>query len=179
MSGITKGERAELKSIVRQQFKVLRAELEQRELEMLANLEDQIADKYATEDQTWAALQHEVHEAVMAANRAINDAIYKHGYAEKGPTERSWVAEPHMKQPQERRMDLRRHAHSRIREQVRAARLDLDRREADTLRTLAVGALETSEAQAFLEKIPTVGELVPTARLAELEASLRGEEDKP
>lgn len=174
-AAITKTERAELRSIVRQQFKVLRAELDQRELEMRANVEDQIAERYAAEDEKWSVLQHEVHEAVMECNRVINDSIYKHGYQEKGPTERMWVMEPSMKQPQADRTELRRHAHSRIRAQVRDARLSLDRQEADLLRTLAVGALETDEAHTFLTSIPTVGELVPTARLTELEASLTGE----
>lgn len=172
MSSITKGERTELKSIVRQQFKVLRAELEQRELEMIAGVEDQITAKYAADDDTWSVLQHQVHEAVMACNRQVNDALYEHNYAVKGNSERMWINEPNLRQPQEKRMELRRHSHSHIKAQVRAARLDLERREADTLRTLAIGALESDEAQRFLESIPTVGELVPTARLAELEASL-------
>lgn len=40
------------------------------------------------------------------------------------------------------------------------------------LRTLAVGAIESEEARAFLAAIPSVSELVPAARLAELEASM-------
>ena len=81
---ITKTERTELRGIVRQQFRVLRAEVDQREAEVIADAEEQINGKYADEDAAWAE----------------------------------------------------------------AARLD------------------------FLGAIPTVGELVPTARLAELEASL-------
>lgn len=173
---ITKAERTELRSIVKGQFKVLRAELDQRELEMLANLEDQIADRYAAEDEKWAVLQHEVHEAVMEANRRINDSIHDHGYQAKGTHERMWVDEPMMKQPQADRHELRRHARTRIRAQVRDARLHLDRQEADLLRTLAVGALESAEAHEFVSAIPTVGQLVPNARLAELEASLSGDD---
>lgn len=173
MTSINKGERAELKFIVRQQFKVLRNELEQRELEMLAEVETQIVQKFAGDDQTWAALQHAVHEAVMAANRQINDALREHGYTEHGPSERMWVGTPPMRQPQEKRTELRVHAHAKIKAQVRGGRLELDRREADLLRTLAVGALESDDAQAFLASIPSVGELVPAARLAELEASLQ------
>lgn len=168
---ITKGERTELKSIVRQQFKVLRSELEQREVEMLADIEEQIAAKYASDDRQWSVLQHTVHEAVMACNRSINDALYEAGYQVKGHTERIWVKNPNMQPPREERTNLRIQARRRVKANVHQAQLDLARREADTLRALAIGALESEEAQRFLSEIPTVGDLVPIARLAELEAA--------
>lgn len=177
MTGINKGERTELKSIVRSQFKVLRAELDQREIEMRAEVEDQIAAKNVAADEKWEVLQHEIHEAVLACNRAVNDAIYKHGYEAKGPTERVWISEPKMSAPNgmAHEQQVRQNAVMRIRAQVNDARLRLDRQEADLLKTLAVGALESDEAQSFLGQIPTIGQLVPSARLAELEASLDGE----
>ena len=70
-------------------------------------------------------------------------------------------------------MELRRLANTRITAQVKGALLRLDRDEADLLRTLAVGAIESEEARIFLDRIPTVGELVSSARLAELEAGLQ------
>jgi hypothetical protein len=172
---ITKGERAELRSIVRQQFKVLRNEIEQREIEMVADVEDQIAAKYSDQDQGWSALMHEVHEATMEANRRINNALYDAGYQTKGRTERLWVQTPNIAQPKEERQTLRHHALTKIRAEVHAAKLKLDRDEADLLRNLAVGALESDEARSFLTAIPSVGELVPAVRLRELEASLKDE----
>ena len=169
---ISKGERTELRSVTRQQFKVLRAEVRQRETELNAQVEEEIAGRFAAEDQTWHALQHGVHEAVLEANRRINDALVEHGYETRGPTERLWLTKPRMAQPQEKRHELRHLAQSRIREQVMKALLQLDRQEADLLRQLSVGALESAEAHTFLDAIPTVGELVPSARLAELEATL-------
>lgn len=173
---IPKGERTELKSIVRQQFKVLRSELEQREMEMLADIEQEIVARFSDDDQAWSVVQHKVHEAVMEANRQINDALYEAGYQAKGSTERMWIDTPRMAQPKEDQYQLRRLATSRITAQVRGAKLRLEREEADLLRTLAVGAIESEEAQAFLAAIPSVGELVPAARLAELEAAM-GEEE--
>ena len=111
---ITKAERTELRSIVRGQFKVLRAEFVQRQAELLAELEQRIADRY--------------------------------GESDAGRAKVAW----------------------RLREIVEEA-IALDRQEADLLRTLAVGALESEEARAFLAAIPTVGQLVPAARLAELD----------
>lgn len=174
---ISKGERTELRSIVKQQFKVLRSELEQREMEMDAEVEAEISARYEHEDQAWSVVQHKVHEAVMEANRQINDAMAEAGFQMKSGTERMWVTAPRMSQPQEDKQQLRRLAHTRIAAQVRGAKLRLEREEADLLRTLAVGAIESDEARAFLAAIPTVGELVPAARLAEIEAAFT--EEKP
>jgi hypothetical protein len=55
-----------------------------------------------------------------------------------------------------------------IKERVRRAELAVERQEADLLRTLAVEALESEEARAFLKMIPSVAELVPSTRLNEL-----------
>jgi hypothetical protein len=172
---ITKSERTELRSIVKQQFKVLRAELAQRQLEMYAEVEDEITARYSDDDATWSGLMHEVHEATMEANRRINDALYNAGYQKKSGTERMWINTPRIDQPTEDRHQLRRTAKTRIDAQVKAAGLRLDREEADLLRTLGIGVIESEEARLFLQRIPTVGELVSSARLAELERAMGDE----
>lgn len=174
---ISKQERTELKTIVKQQYKVLRSELEQRQYELHEELETEIAEKFSDDDQQWAVVQHKVHEACMEANRQINDALYEGGYEARGSTERMWVQTPQMRKPAEKRNELRHLAASRITTQVKAAQLRLQREEADLLRTLAVGAIESEEARQFLAAIPTVGELVPASRLAEIEAQLTDDED--
>lgn len=73
---ITKAERTELRSIVRQQFKVLRHEVEQRGVELLADLAGEIQDRYNDEDEAWGVASHKTQEAVLEANRAVND-IYR------------------------------------------------------------------------------------------------------
>lgn len=169
---ISKTERTELKTVVRQQFRVLRAELEQREVEMIMEVDAEVSARFADDDENWAVVQHKVHELVMAANRGINDALREHGYQERGHTERLWLTEPRRVQPHEKRTELTTVATRQIRGQAKQAGLALDRQEADLIKNLAVGAIESEEAQAFLGDIPTVGDLVPGARLAELEASL-------
>ena len=174
---ITKTERVELKSLVRQQFKVLREEINARRTELIAQAERDVVERYAARDAQWEDVLHEVGEAEREANRRINDALYRHGFVQRESSERSWVSVKLQNDPPDGgRMELRREAHARIRAQVDSALMELNRREADTLRDLAVGALESEEARAFLTSIPTVGDLVPAIRLAELEASLRAEE---
>lgn len=59
-----------------------------------------------------------------------------------------------------------------------SAAFDPARQEADLLRSLAVDALESDEARSFLGRIPTVGELVPSVRLAELASAIDVEAPK-
>lgn len=174
---ITKAERTELKSIVKQQIRVLRSEVYQREAELRAEIHRQITERFADDDQKWAGLAHKVHEITMEANRAVNDALYQEGFQVKGNSERLWFATPAISPPRQKRDDLFRAAVSDLTAKVKDAQMRLDRQEADLLRTLVVGALETDEARAFLDAIPTVSELVPASRLAELEASLTGKKD--
>lgn len=172
---ITKGERAELRSIVRQQMKVLRSEVEQREAELIADVEEQITARFADEDHTWSELSHVTHEIAMEANRKINDAL-RNALGDKH-VERLYIEGRLPAKPHEQRYALRAQAQTQIRAKVKGALLKLQRQEADLLQNLALGALESDEARTFLAAIPTVSELVPAARLAELEASLTDEQD--
>lgn len=166
---ISRTERAELKTIVRSQFKVLRQEIEQRKAEVIADAEHQIADSYADEDERWSRAASLAHEAVLEANLKVN-AAYRELIPEHA--ESLYVVGRLPARPARKRVMLRQEAAARIGAQVEGALLRLARQEADLIRDLAMGALESAEARQFLASIPAVSELVPVARLAELEASL-------
>lgn len=163
---ITKTERAELKSLVRQQFKVLRAEVHQRMTEVLADVEQEIADRYAEDDKTWMEAATRARDIAQEADAkppwCASIARIRAIYAKLGVDATAiHYMPPH--QPRQERVALRMLATTKLQAQVK---------EADLLRTLGIGALESDEANTFLAGIPAVGELVPVARLAELEASL-------
>lgn len=192
---ITKGERTELRSIVRQQFKVLRHEVEQRQAELVASLDTQIADRHADTDKARQDLMWKAHEICERASREITDLFVGDAAgsgAVKGDVDAPFrgrdLPEVSIERPvrvgmetiswsKADRVQLRRAAVSRIEANVKGALLSLERREADLLRTLAVGAIESEEARVFLEGIPTVAELVPAARLLELEAQFDGPDE--
>lgn len=170
---ITKTERAELRSLVRQQFKVLRAEVEQRRLEMIADLDQQLIDRYAAWDKQWSDAMFLCQERTLEANREINDLLREMiDQPDGGRSEYLLVHFTAPKKPDRRRTELLMSGRRRIDADVKAAQLRLDREETDLLRALTVTALESEEAAAFLGRIPAVGELVSMARLAELEAGL-------
>jgi len=88
---ITKAERAELRSLIRHRFKVLRGEVAQRELELLAELEEKITVAYADDDRLWADISFTINQHVQEANRKANDAIRAAIGRESWPEDRGLV----------------------------------------------------------------------------------------
>lgn len=173
---ITKAERAELRSLIRQRFKVLRADIEARRAELSAELEERITAKYAEEDKAWNDAMFLIGQAADEANRKANDVM--RGLNAEGlqydPTRDYQIVRAQaITKPTGARTELRRTGLARIDATVKNAFLQLDRQEADVLTKLVQGSLESDEARAFLGEIPTVSALVPADRLLELEQSLR------
>lgn len=175
---ITKAERAELRSLIRQRFKLLRAEVGQRQTELLAELEQHITERYAGEDKAWNDAAFLIQEAVREANRKANDVmrgLLGDKWPEHHDTEIVGTYSHRLTRPTQERSTLRYEGGKRIEAKVKAALLKLDQQEAELLTRLAMGVLESEEARGFLSEIPTVSALVPTVRLLELEQSWRGD----
>lgn len=175
--GITPGERRELRTVVKGQFKVLRAEVKRREQELKAEIESELLSHYRAEDEA-------IHQARLDARRLVEDcaravqavgAVLKEQHpdleVEAGMTRFGGID---IKASNPQRSQLHRALVAAIPNKVGDANLSLDRQEVDLLRQLSEGAIETDNAKSFLSVIPTVGELVPTARLKELAAGLDG-----
>jgi hypothetical protein len=171
---ITKGERTELRSVVRHQFKVLRGEILQRKAELIAEAEQRIGQRFAARDKKRSDVEWRIREIALAADREIADLVKNAEEDATGPSLlgriRGWTDAPMVHWADDSRGDMRRAVHAEIDARVKDAQLRLDRQEADLLQNLALGALESEEARAFLGSIPKVSELVPGDRLAELEA---------
>lgn len=177
---ITKRERTELRSLIRQRFRVLRADVDQRGAEMFAELEDRMNERYADEDKDWGDVAFTIGEASREANRKANDAVRGLVGRDGWPDEHSLVRAVDISQvrravatPTPDRAQLRRQGQAHIEATIKAAQLSLDRQEVDLLTRLASGALESDEARAFLGEIPTVSALVPADRLLQLEQSFK------
>ena len=171
---ISKSERVELRSLIRQRFKVLRADVAAREAELVAELDQRINDKFAAEDKRWSDAMFLIDEATREANRKANDVLRGLDIdAFDMSREYEVVVKRHIAKPTVERNLLQRNGTKRIAAQVASAKLQLDRQEADLLTRLVAGALESDEARAFLGEIPTVSALVPADRLLQLEQSLR------
>lgn len=171
---IPPGERRELRSVVRQQFRVLRTEVKQRETELLAEAESRLMERYRDDDKRVDDTNWKIREIARDAQRQIEDLLKEVGLQEDGGR---WGASAGrltvtgVTRKSEDRTQLHKAMVAGIKEQVSQACLGLDRQEADLLRSLAMESLQTEQARAFLNRIPTVAELVPSRRLREIEAA--------
>jgi len=173
---ITPGERRELRSIVKGQFKVLRAEVKRRQQEMVAEVEQEILNRYREQDVAIAEAQEEARREVDDCVRRVIEIgqrlqaahptlVVKAGQSRYSGDIRLDADDPN-------RSQLHRAAIAAIPDKIGDANLALDRQEMNLLRDLSAGALSSEAARKFLDSIPSVGELVPRTRLREIESSL-------
>lgn len=171
---ITKAERTELRSLVRQQVRTLHAEVAQRRAELEIEMREQIADAVSDQVKRCDDVDFLLQQVEDEANRKANDIFREHArdWPDKHDKRVAEVKRVGRAGVNEEKQRLYTMGMAHIREQVARAELTLKRQETDLLTRLAIGALESEEARAFLSQIPTVSQLVPAVRLAELEASL-------
>jgi hypothetical protein len=178
---VNKTERDELRRIIRARFKVLRCDVEQRKAELHAELEASITAQFAAQDKQWADAKFLIEEAAREANRKANDVLRSLNVEDGRYDPRNEYSVISARSvdhvmPTRERAALSRQGVRDIEAKVKAALLELERREVDLLAELATTALESAEARAFMVRIPTVSELVPASRFAEIEAAF-GETD--
>jgi hypothetical protein len=175
---MTKTERTELRSLIRQRFRVLRTEVDARRAELEEQLRADINRHFADADKAWDDAMYLIGEAVREANRKANDIL--RAVAEAGPLypdgqhrDHRLVQATTVVRPANGHTEMARAGLARIETRVKAARLRLEREEADLLTRLVEGAMQSEEARTFLRTIPTVSELVPADRLLALEQGLQ------
>jgi hypothetical protein len=169
---MTKGERDELRRLVRQRTKVLRDEVKARTAELAADVEQQLIARFYERDEKRLEAEREIQGIIAAANVQVSEALAKTDSHLTG-VGRSFIEPGRIFWDTSDRHALRAAAIKDIEARAAAAVLVLSRQEVTLLEQLARGALESAEAMAFLDSIPSVGELVPAARMEELEAALR------
>lgn len=174
---LTPGDRRELRSVVKGRFRVLRAEVKRREVEMKAEIEAELVDRYRDQEAAIAQAHREVQKAMEDALRQVRQVARM--LSDQHPDVAFRVTNQYggvqFQAAVKNKAELHRALVAAIPDKIGDASLDLDRRENDLLQELSVGALQTEQAQQFMASIPTVGELVPRARLREIESSLGGE----
>lgn len=168
---LTPGDRRELRSLVKKQFQVLRNDVKRREQELKAEIEAELARRYAQQDA-------DVAEAMRAVDRAKNDLLlamekiaddlrqlHPELTVQAGRKYGEYSIAVHDKNRSQTHSALI----ASIPQQIAEASTQLDQDELELLRDLTIGALSSDQATQFLGRIPTVGALVPKARLAAIE----------
>lgn len=171
---MTRAERQELARVVRLRAKVAKGEVDANKAKLLADFEEQVATEYDMRDERWAKFIEDGETVIEVANAAIRKVFEQSGIPETFapsaqifwyPRGSDWLIKG-------RRNELRNVAVKRLDAQAKAAKVAVDRAEADLLTELAAAALTTGEAKAWLERLPSSDELMPRLRLAEIEAEI-------
>jgi hypothetical protein len=172
---LTPGERRELRTVVRQRMKVLRADVQQRRAELLAEAEQRLMERYRDQDKAIEDLNWKITEIAEQASREITDVII----AARGDEDGVSIRRPVQLRPPP---TLRLHrepgtappchgGRDRITGQKRTAGA---RPAGSGSAGKALTNIESDAAREFLGSIPTLAELVPSARLREIEAAFDG-----
>jgi hypothetical protein len=168
---ISKGERDELRRIVRGDFKALIEEIDVRRAEMMAEIEKRVAARFQAHEGKIAETEALIDTIVSTANdeivlvlRSCQEAC--DGYAVQAEK----LHRPRVYFVREKRDEMRRAMIADLDARFAQAKARMHRQEIDLLKKLSVGALASDEAHTFLSEIPKASELVSDARLAELEA---------
>jgi len=169
--GMTKTERNELGKLVRQNGKIAKLDVEQRGAKVLADIEQEMASEYATNHAAWAAITKDAQEYVRKADEQIAEKCRELGIRPSFRPELhlSWYSRGENAE-KSRRAELRKVAQTRVAEQIRLGKLEIERAVASQLTTLAVGGFETEAAREFFGKMPTADQLIPAMTLLELQA---------
>lgn len=169
-NGMTRKEREELAKVVRLRARVAKQAAAQRESELVAQVEDQLAACYREYHELWASITKAAQQTVKEADARIAAVCREHGIPEKLRPQLglSWYDRGESAS-KARRDELRKVARSRIEASRKAAVMAIGAKEAELLTVVIAGGLASEEARSFLESIPTVEQLMPPVAIRELE----------
>lgn len=170
---MTSKDRDTLAKIVRNRARVARSMVAQRHAQLLADFEEQSSAIYSAQDQAWAEVVREAQIKVVEVDAHIAEVCRQRGVpAEFAPSFRAAFIGRGQNAEAARRVELRKLAERKIDAAAKAAKLEIDRADAEVQVDLLTRALTTDEARAFVERIPTPEQLMPAVQLAQLEAEI-------
>jgi hypothetical protein len=171
-TSMTRVEREQLVSLVKQRAKLAKIVAAQRAAELRAAFEQQLDRRYSfDEDATWNA-------AYLAAEQATAEAealIAKRSTELGIPTQfapqiaMGWLSRGRNSCKAER-AEMRRVAHSEIEACEKRARTEIERASVDLQTELVAGVLTSEAAKSFLERMPSVQALMPPLEIQRIEA---------
>jgi hypothetical protein len=172
---ITKAERDELARLCRRREKLAKAAATARASELRADFEKQMAAVYSFDrDEVWRRAYEVADAATEAANRAIADRCRTLGVpVEFAPSITTYWRSRGQNAVRERRDELRKVAYSRIDQKEKDAKFQIEQSSLEVQTRLVAGGLQSAEAKAFLDSMPTPEMLMPAFTVAEIEAAAK------
>jgi hypothetical protein len=170
---IRPGERRELKALVRLRVKVLRAEVEQKHTEMLAEIDGRVATKFQEDDVRFKELEQKLQQITAEANRKFAKVFTD--FNDVADPRKEVVSRLWFHKRETGRDKLRKALIAAVHAQTHAAQHQVTKLEAELLSTLSLDAVHSEAAKEFVKSIPVVEDLLSSRTLAEVEAGFESE----
>jgi hypothetical protein len=170
MTDMTRRDRDDLQKVVRLRTKLAKDGIAVREAELLAMVEDELSMCFRFDQDVIADITRQAKDAITEADAALAQRCRELGVREefRPQLSLSWYGRGENAIGQ-RRTELRKLAQTRIAAAGKAAKGTIDAQSSQIVTDLIVGGLESTEARAYIETIPTAAELMPTFDVAALE----------
>lgn len=168
-------DREQLAQVAKMRSRVAKSSIEQRELVLRSQVEDELKALFdAEEDLARKAAGVAVAEA-QRADAELQERLVEYEIPEhlRPHIQAAMIEQEIMGKRRtiaNRRMELSNIAHTRIKALGAQAKVEIDTQCANTVTALIAGGLSGDEAQAFLDNMPTIDQLMMVPSIAELEA---------
>jgi hypothetical protein len=171
MGQMPKGERDDLMSVVKMRARVAKAAVAQQEAQLLNQVEEELSARFRADDEAWKEITEEARLMVQQANEKIAAICRERGVRDEFAPQLGldWYGRG-SNAMRERRTELRKLAQTRIAAAGKAAKTTIEQKSVEVLTELVAGSLESDQARAFLETIPSPQQLMPPVTVGELEA---------
>jgi len=170
VSGMTKADRDQLMRLAGKRAKLAKSKVVEREKVLLAEATDLMTAEFEARDQLWAEATTIAEEACRKANDQIAAQCSLLGIpANKAPKlDLMWRSRSMDFSDPSRKAELRRLALDRLAALTATAKSVIDEQLLEVETALISDGLQSDDAMAFLEKIPTPEQLMPSLSLDDL-----------
>ncbi len=167
VSEMTGRDREALIKLTRQRARLAKAEAKQREKVLLAEIHGHISAEYEAREQMWGEAVAIAQEYAAKANDQIRLRCVEVGIpAEDAPRlTLGWLAKPWDRHRPGEKAQILKRAQARLEALTETAKVMIDGEALKVETALLAGGLQSEEARAFLEVMPTVEQLMPPLTL--------------
>ena len=167
---MTKSERTELGQLIRKRERVMKSLAVERSSAMLAEFDAQLSAIYSyDDDETWQKAHDEAEKVVEESNELIAKRCAELGIPKEfAPSLGFAWFERGQNAVKARRAELRQAAKSKIAALEKQAYAKIERMSLEAQTEVIANGLESAEARQFLEKMPSIEELMPLLNAIEM-----------
>lgn len=167
---MTQRDRDKLAGLARKRAKLAKSMIGERVKVLRSEVEDQLSAEHKFDDELWADVNRQAQAAVAQADAHVAEVCRNLGIPEnlRPSIGVGWQGRGENAQAS-RRTELRKLAHARIDAAAESAKVAIECAQVDVETHLIRDGLESAEAVAFLESMPTVETLMPTVEVGALE----------